>query len=76
MGDIEFDMYQVDIGIPQGSPLSLILYLFYNADLLETASDKDIQTTGWLTMFTSSRGAHDRLTQSENRGQSIKGLGI
>jgi hypothetical protein len=25
----------VDTGIPQGSPLSLILYLFYNANLVE-----------------------------------------
>jgi hypothetical protein len=35
MGELESEEYRVDIGIPQGSPLSLILYLFYNADLLE-----------------------------------------
>ena len=28
--------YQINTGIPQGSPLSPILYLFYNADLAET----------------------------------------
>jgi hypothetical protein len=35
MGELELEEYHVDMGIPQGSPLSLILYLFYNADLLE-----------------------------------------
>ena len=29
------DTFSIHTGIPQGSPLSPILYLFYNADLLE-----------------------------------------
>jgi Reverse transcriptase (RNA-dependent DNA polymerase) len=35
----------VHIGIPQGSPLSLILYLFYNADLLESLENKGLCTS-------------------------------
>jgi hypothetical protein len=40
----EFD---IPTGIPQGSPLSLILYLFYNADLLEIARGSDL-VTGYI----------------------------
>jgi hypothetical protein len=31
--------FQTEIGIPQGSPLSPILYIFYNADLVESGGD-------------------------------------
>lgn len=48
IGDIESDMCRVDMGIPQGSPLSPILYLFYNADLLDIAGKRGIQTAGWI----------------------------
>ena len=32
----------VYVGIPQGLPLLLILYLFYNADLLESLENKGL----------------------------------
>jgi Reverse transcriptase (RNA-dependent DNA polymerase) len=36
---------EVNTGIPQGSPISPILYLFYNADLLEVCEDSNLQTS-------------------------------
>jgi ribonuclease HI len=36
---------EVNTGIPQGSPISPILYLFYNADLLEACEDSNLQTS-------------------------------
>jgi ribonuclease HI/exonuclease III len=38
----------VDTGIPQGSPLSPILYLFYNADLLEQCVSTLVSTLGYI----------------------------
>jgi hypothetical protein len=40
----------VETGIPQGSLLSLILYLFYDADLLEACQSQRHSTTaaGWI----------------------------
>ena len=40
---------EIDTGIPQGSPLSPILYLFYNADLLDIGSKYGaISTSGFI----------------------------
>ena len=36
--DFSSDWVPIDNGIGQGDPLSMILYLFYNADLLEVAT--------------------------------------
>ncbi len=42
--------YKIQTGIPQGSPLSPILYLFYNADLLEETTDNslDAKSFGYI----------------------------
>lgn len=43
------DRYDIETGIPQGSPLSPILYILYNADLVEhCATDRDTATTGYI----------------------------
>jgi retron-type reverse transcriptase len=41
--------YEINTGIPQGSPLSPILYLFYNADLIDTCTHKtDAMLAGYI----------------------------
>ena len=44
------DYIPTDTGIPQRSPLSPILYLFYNADLLEALTDETLDSvaTGYI----------------------------
>jgi hypothetical protein len=44
------ELLNIDTGIPQGSPISPILYLFYNTDILEDATRRvsDIITGGWV----------------------------
>ena len=52
--NINFDRYKSETyktatGIPQGSPLSPILYLYYNADLIETCSrQQNTIATGYI----------------------------
>jgi ribonuclease HI len=41
--------YQINTGIPQGSPLSPILYLFYNADLIDECNKTpEAMSTGYI----------------------------
>ena len=41
--------YEINTGIPQGSPLSPILYLFYNADLIDACNhEADTISTGYI----------------------------
>jgi hypothetical protein len=41
--------YAVNTGIPQGSPLSPMLYLFYNADLVKQCNEEtDAMSTGYI----------------------------
>jgi Reverse transcriptase (RNA-dependent DNA polymerase) len=59
----------VSVGIPQGSPISPILYLFYNADLLESCKSLRlcISTTGFMDNV-------NILTYSESTEQNCKKL--
>jgi ribonuclease HI len=38
----------IETGIPQGSPLSPILYLFYNADLIEACKTENTEAVGYI----------------------------
>jgi ribonuclease HI len=38
----------IKTGIPQGSPVSPILYLFYNADLIEACKTQDTEAVGYI----------------------------
>lgn len=38
----------IQTGIPQGSPVSPILYLFYNADLIEACKTPDTEAVGYI----------------------------
>ncbi|OHW95426.1 reverse transcriptase [Colletotrichum incanum] len=43
------EVHRINTGIPQGSPLSPILYLFYNADLLDSCNEAEGTTaTGFI----------------------------
>ena len=45
LNDYTTEPFIINTGIPQGSPLSSIIYLFYNADLLEACSQPSTYST-------------------------------
>ena len=45
IADYTLESRMINAGIPQGSPISPILYLFYNADLLEACESKRYKTS-------------------------------
>jgi hypothetical protein len=51
--DYILDAFDIPTGIWQGDPLSMLLYLFYNADLLDIPESRDEAALGYVddTMF-------------------------
>jgi retron-type reverse transcriptase len=45
IADFTLKKSRVDVGIPQGSPILPILYLFYNADLLDIYENRMLRTS-------------------------------
>ena len=45
LGDYTLENSKIDIGIPQGLYISPILYLFYNADLLDICENITLRTS-------------------------------
>ena len=46
--DYTSDWFELDNGIGQGDPLSMLLYLFYNADLLDLAKGPDEKSLSYV----------------------------
>ena len=46
--DYTSDWFLLDNGIGQGDPLSMLLYLFYNADILDVAKGPDKMSLGYV----------------------------
>lgn len=42
----------INLGLPQGSPLSSILYLFYNGDILDDCAKKGVDAQGYIDDIT------------------------
>ena len=47
-GEYDTEWLEIFVGIPQGSPMSPILFLFYNAPLLEELARRGIHTGGFV----------------------------
>ena len=71
--DLESEWFQLDNGIVQGNPLSMMLYLYYNADMLEIPHGKDEMCLGYvddlaIVAFTRMfEGTHELLTNMLTR---------
>ena len=48
MDGYKSEEYQIKTGVPQGSNLSPILYILYNADLIECCNSKETKATGYI----------------------------
>lgn len=71
--DFTSDFFELSNGIGQGDPLSMILYLFYNADLLEIPSGQDEDAFAYVDDITliavadSFKDAHKKLKDMMKR---------
>jgi hypothetical protein len=46
------DSFAINLGIPQGSPACPNLFPFYNAELLEIATEEGLKSVGWIDDIT------------------------
>jgi ribonuclease HI len=72
-GDYSSSVFQVPLGLPQGSPLSVWLYLLYNAGLLNIASmSTACDATGYIddvTFLVTAKTAMEAKVQLEEMGR-------
>ena len=78
--DFESEWFQLDNGIVQGDPLSTMLYLYYNVDMLEIPHGKEEMCLGYvndlaIVAFPRTFESTRAVNQHAQKGGGSPGLG-